>query len=139
MATGTYTLSVIELGANGASEADTDFPITTSTSGEVDVGGSVTGTVDRSFDTDWFRVELVEGKRYQIDLEGADTGRGTLADPHLYSGIDAGGNNISRHGERQTTVWETTPGSSSRRPRRHPLRADGGLAPGHRHLHAVGA
>ena len=98
LATGTYTLSVIELGANGASEADSDFPITTSTSGEVDVGGSVTGTVDRSFDTDWFGVELVEGKRYQIDLEGADTGRGTLTDPHLYSMADAGGNNISDTG-----------------------------------------
>ena len=80
---GTYTLSVIELGANGVSEADTDFPTTTSTSGQVEVGGSVTGThtsVDRNY-RDWFAVVLEAGKRYQIDVEGADTGRGTLSDP----------------------------------------------------------
>ena len=36
---------MIELGATGASEADTDFPTTTSTSGKVEVGGSATGNI----------------------------------------------------------------------------------------------
>ena len=80
---GTYTLSVIVLGANGVSEADTDFPATTATTGEVDVGGSVTGTIDPATDIDGFLVDLQAGKTYQIDMEGSPTGRGTLADPGL--------------------------------------------------------
>ena len=79
---GTYTLSVIVLGVNGNSEADTDFPSNTATSGRVDVGASATGNIE-SNDVDWFRVDLEAGKEYQFDMEGTDTGRGTLADPHL--------------------------------------------------------
>ena len=87
--TGTYTLSVIVLGANGASEADTDFPDTTATTGRVDVGASVTGNIENNADYDMFRVDLEAGKIYQIDLEGAHNGRGTLPDPYLlvYDGL----------------------------------------------------
>ena len=94
--TGNYRLSVIELGANGASEADTDFPATTSTSGEVEVGGSATGKIKTAGDQDWFAVELEAWRTYQIDLEGISTGLGSLADPLLFPGIyDAGGLLIS--------------------------------------------
>ena len=82
--TGTYTLSVIVLGATGASEADTDFPADNTTSGRVDVGASVTGNIGADGDDDWFRVDLETGKIYQIDLEGADSGSGTLPDPVLW-------------------------------------------------------
>ena len=81
--TGTYTLSVIVLGANGASEADTDFPSNNTTSGRVEVGASATGNMDRGSDFDWFRVDLEAGKTYQFDLEGSPTGRGSLGDPFL--------------------------------------------------------
>ncbi len=90
---GTYTLSVIVLGANGASEADTDFPTTTATTGRVDVGASVTGTIG-STDYDWFKVTLEAGKTYQIDLEGSPTGRGTLADTLLDNIRDSSGTEI---------------------------------------------
>ena len=80
---GAYTVSVIVLGANGASEADTDFPETTATTGRVEVGASVTGTIGADDDDDWFRVDLEAGKTYQFDLEGADTGRGTQPDPYV--------------------------------------------------------
>ena len=89
---GTYTLSVIVLGVNGNSEADTDFPSNTATSGRVDVGASATGNIE-SNDVDWFRVDLEAGKEYQFDMEGTDTGRGTLADPHL-SFLDVSANYI---------------------------------------------
>ena len=91
-ATGTYTLSVIVLGANGASEADTDFPVTTSTTGRVEVGASATGNIGTNTDEDWFRVDLEAGKTYQFDLEGAHNGRGTLPDPYLfvYDGFGTG-------------------------------------------------
>ena len=32
---------------------------------------------------DWFRVDLEAGKTYQFDLEGVDTGRGTVPDPEM--------------------------------------------------------
>ena len=91
--TGTYTLSVIVLGANGASEADTDFPETTATTGRVEVGASATGNIDRSFDQDWFRLDLEAGKTYQIDMKGE--GGGTLDDPRLYDMRDSDGDEIS--------------------------------------------
>ena len=81
--TGTYTVSVIVLGANGVSEADTDFPNTTSSSGRVEVGASATGNIGNANDQDFFRVNLKAGKIYQIDMEGRDTGRGTDRDPFL--------------------------------------------------------
>ena len=80
---GTYTLSVIVLGANGKSEADTDFPNNNTTTGRVEVGASVTGNVESANDVDRFRVDLEADKEYQFDLEGAPTGRGTLPDPAL--------------------------------------------------------
>ena len=92
--TGTYTLSVIELGATGASEAETDFPTTTSTSGEVEVGGSATGNIGSNTDHDWFAVELEAGRTYRIDLEGEETGRGTQDDPYLRGIYNAGGSLI---------------------------------------------
>ena len=92
--TGTYTLSVIELGATGASEADTDFPASTSTSGKVEVGGSATGNIGSNADRDWFAVELAAGRTYRIDLEGGPNGRGTQDDPYLHGIYDADGSLI---------------------------------------------
>ena len=94
-ATGTYTLSVILLGANGASEADTDFPATTATTGRVDVGASATGNRGSIGDADWFRVDLEVGKTYQIDLTGEYGGGGTLKDPYLDNIRDSSGTQIS--------------------------------------------
>ena len=93
--TGTYTLSVIVLGANGNSEADTDFPETTATTGRVDVGASATGNIETRTDRDWFAVELEAGKFYQIDLEGLDGGGGAQPDPYLRNIRDSSGAEIS--------------------------------------------
>ena len=96
--TGTYTVSVIVLGANGASEAHADFPATT-----VEVGASVTGNIHADGNSDWFRVDLEAGKTYQIDLEGADTIKGTLADPYL-SRRDGSGNLIENNDDNATNL-----------------------------------
>ena len=100
-ATGTYTLSVIVLGANGVSEADTDFPADNTTSGRVEVGASATGNIASTSDKDWFRVDLEAGKVYQIDLEGWPTGRGTLLDPYLTL-LDGSGNLIENNDDIST-------------------------------------
>ena len=91
--TGTYTLSVREIGTAPPDDS-ADLPANTSTTGEVDVGSSVTGTVESDTDSDWFAVELVAGRTYQFDLEGAPTGRGTVGDPWLEGIYDAFGSLI---------------------------------------------
>ena len=49
------------------------------------VGESVTGALEVNGDHDWYAVELVAGKRYQITLDGfALEGYGALEDPYLY-------------------------------------------------------
>ena len=89
--TGTYTLSVTDV-----TDASTnDLAAGTGTGGAVDVGGSVRGEVDFLRDQDWFAVTLEAGKTYRIDLEGSDTGAGTLDDPYLRSVYDADGVRIS--------------------------------------------
>ena len=85
---GTYTLSVIYLGANGASEADTDFPegiegLSTSGRGRGRRLGHGEHQFVRSTPTGSAWSYLEAGKTYQIDIEGQATGRGTLADPYI--------------------------------------------------------
>ena len=63
------------------SEGGTDCPSNTTTTCDMDVGGSATGNITSDLDNDWFRVDLKAGTRYQIDLEGMPTAQGTLPDP----------------------------------------------------------
>ena len=85
--------------AQSVSEGDTDLPADVSTRGVVEVDGSavrgdiykpffVEGTGDGvdgwDFDTDWFAVELEEGRTYRIDMKGAIlVAPGTLLDREL--------------------------------------------------------
>ena len=56
--------------------------------GQVNAGSTLTGNLETIGDRDWIRVSLVAGSSFTIDLEGQDTGGGTLLDPYLrlYSG-----------------------------------------------------
>ena len=67
----------------------------TLTKSSVIVGGSVTGEIETSGDTDWHAVSLVAGETYLIDLKGADGDWGTLADPYIYYIHDASGSYIN--------------------------------------------
>jgi len=42
---------------------------------------TVQGEINLSYDRDWFKIELNGGQAYQIDLRGASTSSGSLADP----------------------------------------------------------
>ena len=53
------------------------------TTGTVEVGGSVTGEIDAAHDADWFRVDLKAGTTYRIRMRGSESDGGTLADPYL--------------------------------------------------------
>ena len=80
---GTYTVSVTE-------DSD-DYSANTCTTGTVDVEGEVTGEIEEEGDQDWFAVSLQQGVTYQIDLNGAPTGDGTMEDPDLYGIYDGAG------------------------------------------------
>jgi hypothetical protein len=60
-----------------------DFLNTTSTTGRLSVGGTSSGNIEVSDDTDWFRISLVAGQTYQFDLRGSPSGNGTLSDPYM--------------------------------------------------------
>ena len=68
--------------------------------GTVAVGGSVTGVIGpprtgfAAGDRDWFKVELLAGRTYRIDLEGASTSSGTLPDPSISGIYDAKGQKV---------------------------------------------
>ena len=68
-----------------------DLPEGASTTGLVAVGGSATGNIGTGDDRDWFAVEFEAGRTYVIDLEGSETGAGTLRDPYLRGVYDANG------------------------------------------------
>ena len=76
------TLSSAPTSAVAAAPSD-DCTADTTTTCEVDVGGSATGNIHSETDVDWFRIDLVSDTRYQFDLEGDDTTRGNLGDPYL--------------------------------------------------------
>ena len=59
------------------------FTDTSSPFGTVSVGSSATGNLETVGDRDWFRVTLTAGTVVTIDVMGADSSSGTLADPLL--------------------------------------------------------
>ena len=89
--TGTYTVRVTEM--------EDDYAASVDTTGTVEVGGSATGEVEFSTDSDWFAVELVEGQTYTIDVRGRSTNDGTLRNPKLHDIRDAEGNRIIGTGD----------------------------------------
>ncbi|HMQ94001.1 MAG TPA: DVUA0089 family protein [Amaricoccus sp.] len=84
-ATGSYQLDV-------AAEAfSDDYGNDASTAGQIAAGESVTGEIEREYDEDWFAITFTLGETYTIDLQGQDSGLGTLHDPYLIL-YDADGN-----------------------------------------------
>lgn len=72
-----------------------DFRSTTEgagTNGLVAVGTTgATGTINYATDQDLFGVTLAAGTQYFVDLEGAPTGQGTIADPYISAVYAPGG------------------------------------------------
>ena len=63
-----------------------DFEASTSTLGTIDEAGFAFGTIEEIGDQDWFRVELVAGQRYAIDLMSDFSNDFGLRDP-LFVGV----------------------------------------------------
>lgn len=100
--TGNYYLGISSYGTGVGTytvkaTAD-DYSATTATSGTVLVGGDRSGIVYISGDVDWFKVNLVAGKTYSIDLHGSGSGGGTLVDPLIKGIYNSSGTFISGTG-----------------------------------------
>lgn len=80
--TGTYTLSATAVAAEPEPEPE-EIPGNNTTTVELAAGTQLQSSIEVEFDADWFRIELVEGRRYLFDQRGAGTGNGTLKDPNL--------------------------------------------------------
>lgn len=83
-----YTISDGELTDEGSvtitvEGVPDDIPGDTSTTASVSPGGRATGALEYTGDTDWYRVFLVSGLEYTIDLLGGPSGTDTLDDPLL--------------------------------------------------------
>jgi subtilisin family serine protease len=87
--TGTYSIATSTSGAQSNEIAEN-----TGTNANLAVGNSLVSTLDFDNDHDWVRVQLIAGETYQIDLQGAPSGAGTIADPYLYV-LDANGNPVA--------------------------------------------
>jgi len=72
--TGTYTVTVAQ---------QDDFSSNLSTVGVVTPGTNKNGTIEISGDKDWFRVPVLSGAEYTIDLTGSSSNLGRLSDPVL--------------------------------------------------------
>ena len=75
-AAGTYTLVATALGTD-------DHVGGMATTSSVAPGGSAGGNIQYSDDQDWFRIELTAETTYLFQLQGVDSGHGTLVNPAL--------------------------------------------------------
>jgi hypothetical protein len=72
--TGTYTLSALR----GFDDHADKLSDTSSAMGQLAVGGTRMGAIERSGDIDFFAVTLAAGQSYSFDLRGSPSGSGTL-------------------------------------------------------------
>lgn len=77
--TGTYYLSAGSFASGGTGT----YQVSVSQSSQTEVFPPVSDVLSFPYERDSFNVALTRGTRYQIDVEGADTNRGTLTDPYL--------------------------------------------------------
>lgn len=73
--------------------SDGDIAADTSTTGVIEIGGSVTGNIESTDDSDWFAVDLQAGVEYTFVLLG--TGDNLLIDPRLFL-FDSNGDSANK-------------------------------------------
>lgn len=60
-----------------------DAAASTASAYTIAAGDSFSGTLSSAGDHDWVRIAVTAGQRYQFDLQGSESGSGTLSDPYL--------------------------------------------------------
>ena len=94
---GTYKLSV-----------SLDVGDTTKTAKWMAAGTSIKGSIDAIKDYDWYKVYMYSGNRYQIDVEGSSTSKGTLSDPFFRGVYDSSGKYIPTTYDNNSGVGKNT-------------------------------
>lgn len=89
-ATGSYRLSVTAVTLPPPPAPVDDFMANSSTTGRITIGGTQTGNIETSLDTDWFKVVLDVDVMYRFKVEGSSAGGGTLSSPLATLYNDAG-------------------------------------------------
>ena len=79
--TGSYTVIVLDV--TPSDRETNNCAANHNTACNIEVGGTVTGSLSTAQDTDTWRVPLKSDKTYQVDVRGADSNGGTLADPTM--------------------------------------------------------
>lgn len=64
-------------------EGSTDAPASTTTTVGLISGDTFEGELDVGTDRDWVSIELTAGTQYTFNLQGSESGAGTLSDPFL--------------------------------------------------------
>lgn len=85
---GSYRLSL-------AAQTLVDVTEGVGTRNQIAVGGSVASVLATSTDKDWFRVDLIQGQRYVVELASDTTSSQPLFDPKIGGLYDASGSLIS--------------------------------------------
>ena len=84
---GSYELTA---GTDVVTADSDDYPDDTTTTATVTVDGAATSAeVDYRGDRDWLAVTLAANTTYWLEVQGAPSGNGTLADPNLYGVYDS--------------------------------------------------
>lgn len=69
-----------------------DYGSSTSTAGSMTLGGSTSGNINFTGDTDWFKIHLDHTQAVRLVLTATDPGGSNLSDPTLSQIFDANGN-----------------------------------------------
>lgn len=72
-----------------------EYTNNSTTTGQVAVGSSVTGTINSITDTDWIAVTLTSGTQYTIDLTKLSTSQSALSNPYIAGIYNTNGTLIS--------------------------------------------
>jgi hypothetical protein len=89
---GAAAAALMAFGMSPASAQDADQPGDAST--QATLSGNVDGEISPAGDTDWFRLQVEQGQRYNLALAGIENAEGQALDPML-SIYDAEGNQLA--------------------------------------------
>ena len=96
--TGDYWMTVYDA-------TDDDFAADTTTGGEVEINGSVTGEIEKPGDVDWIKTTLTTGMEYRIDANTRHTASHWAMYPRIVAIYDKNGDKIDGISSVGTRPW----------------------------------
>ena len=83
--TGNYFVAVDSsyVGSYTLSASKDDYPGGINTNGSLSLNQNASGEIQYTYDEDWFKANLIGGKKYCFEIKGLSTNNGTLDDPYI--------------------------------------------------------